>query len=231
MARTGPVFHPYTKVRTCVVCRQQFQKTDGGRNKGLCCSRPCGWELGRRRGAESRAKTAERRANARAENQRLKAEERANRQPYYVRNRDAILSAQKQIRLEIRQSRPERPCAACGEAFIPVHGQRRYCSDACARRRRKRIEKRLRRARKRAVQCERIDPMLVFARDRWRCQLCGCSTPKRYQGAMRPDAPELDHIVPLSQGGSHTHANVQCACRSCNGKKGAAIRGQLRLAV
>jgi 5-methylcytosine-specific restriction endonuclease McrA len=80
----------------------------------------------------------------------------------------------------------------------------------------------------RGVAADRIDPIKVFERDRWRCQLCGCSTPERLRGQMVDHAPELDHIVPLARGGAHTWSNVQCACRRCNGEKADTPRGQLR---
>jgi 5-methylcytosine-specific restriction endonuclease McrA len=76
-----------------------------------------------------------------------------------------------------------------------------------------------------------IKPLLVFARDGWRCQLCGCATPQSLRGSTHPHAPELDHIVPLSVRGGpgHVWTNVQCACRRCNSQKGARPLGQLRL--
>ena len=70
----------------------------------------------------------------------------------------------------------------------------------------------------------------VFVRDRWRCQLCGCCTPQHMRGTHADNAPEIDHIVPLAQGGPHTMDNVQCACRRCNHDKGSKWRGQRRLA-
>jgi len=76
---------------------------------------------------------------------------------------------------------------------------------------------------------EAFDPIKVFMRDKWHCQLCGVSTPKRLRGTYEDDAPELDHVVPLALGGSHTWANVQCACRSCNISKGARALGQMGL--
>jgi 5-methylcytosine-specific restriction endonuclease McrA len=74
-----------------------------------------------------------------------------------------------------------------------------------------------------------IKPEIVFARDKWRCQLCKVRTPKRLRGTTHPRAPELDHIVPIAAGGDHTWNNVQCACRKCNGEKGSAPAGQLLL--
>jgi HNH endonuclease len=73
----------------------------------------------------------------------------------------------------------------------------------------------------------------VCARDKWRCHLCGCRTPKRLRGLNLPNSPEVDHIIPLSYPGSpgHVWSNVACACRACNAAKSAKPLGQLRLAV
>jgi 5-methylcytosine-specific restriction endonuclease McrA len=46
-------------------------------------------------------------------------------------------------------------------------------------------------------------------------------TPKTLSGTCDRNAPELDHIVPVSRGGLHTYENTQCLCRSCNGWKAA----------
>ena len=61
----------------------------------------------------------------------------------------------------------------------------------------------------------------VLARDNWTCQLCGEPTPKSLRGTCDPRAPELDHILPIAAGGAHVPENCQCACRECNGAKGA----------
>lgn len=74
---------------------------------------------------------------------------------------------------------------------------------------------------------ESVDPLRVFARDRWRCKLCGRKTPQTKRGTYEDDAPELDHIEPVSLGGMHTYLNTQCACRACNIRKGAKPLGQL----
>jgi 5-methylcytosine-specific restriction endonuclease McrA len=108
-----------------------------------------------------------------------------------------------------------------------------HCQECApeAKRRTRRVQKGRREARKRGVAYESVDPMKVFARDKWRCQLCGIKTPKSLRGTCEPNAPELDHIDPLAAGGSHTYANTQCACRRCNGAKGAKPLGQLNLPI
>jgi 5-methylcytosine-specific restriction endonuclease McrA len=90
--------------------------------------------------------------------------------------------------------------------------------------------KALRRARI-EIAAEAIDPFVVFTRDKWTCQLCGVTTPRKLRGTYEPTAPELDHVVPLALGGSHTWGNVQCACRRCNGIKGANAMGQMGLSL
>ncbi|WP_238346266.1 HNH endonuclease [Luteimonas saliphila] len=74
-----------------------------------------------------------------------------------------------------------------------------------------------------------IDPLLVFERDKWACHLCGRKTPARLRGSCDPRAPEIDHVLPLAAGGTHTWGNVKCACRECNGRKSDRPLGQLGL--
>ncbi len=77
------------------------------------------------------------------------------------------------------------------------------------------------RARKRGAFVEIVKPLVVFERDGWRCHLCGRKTTRR--------TASIDHIVPLSKGGTHEYANCQTAHLKCNMSKGAKVLGQLRL--
>lgn len=128
-------------------------------------------------------------------------------------------------------------CADCGESFTVqgdsgrVRGiRRRFCSRECQKRSSDRVRTKARRAATRgALAVERVDPTLVFARDSWKCQICGVKTLRSKRGQSHPKAPELDHIMPLSLGGDHSYQNTQCTCRSCNIAKGARPMGQLML--
>lgn len=94
---------------------------------------------------------------------------------------------------------------------------------------RRRVEKaKYRRHRRERIKGESIDPITVFERDRWKCQLCGCRV-VRSIGDNRDSEATLDHIVSIASGGAHAWANVQTACRRCNYLKGASNRGQIRL--
>lgn len=76
-----------------------------------------------------------------------------------------------------------------------------------------------RRALRSGGESEKIDPAVVFERDDFTCQLC---SERMNMTALRfdPLGPTLDHVVPLSRGGSHTYVNVQAAHFYCNVSKG-----------
>lgn len=132
-----------------------------------------------------------------------------------------------------------RICKKCGTEFSPKFtGGRKsiYCSNKCASesyeeaiKRGSKIHKAKRRAKQKDPLAERVDPFVVFDRDKWTCQICRVKTPKSKRGTYADNAPELDHIVPLSKGGKHTYKNTQCACRKCNGLKSDKPLGQLLL--
>lgn len=110
-------------------------------------------------------------------------------------------------------------CRECGSAFEAARKKAYCCSPECS----KRFSRRCRDYAKRttALPFEKLSPRSVFERDGWTCQECGVPTPEAKRGTTEPNSPELDHILPLSRGGTHTYANVQCLCRQCNMRKGA----------
>ena len=75
--------------------------------------------------------------------------------------------------------------------------------------------RRARRARKMAAPTEKYTTAEIAERDGWRCQICG----RRVDASLRypaPESPSVDHIIPLSKGGSDLRANVQLAHLRCN---------------
>lgn len=72
-----------------------------------------------------------------------------------------------------------------------------------------------RRALKQKAPYEVINEKTVFMRDGWICQICKNRVNKRFKWP-NPMCASLDHIVPLTQGGSHTYKNVQLTHLTCN---------------
>lgn len=122
-------------------------------------------------------------------------------------------------------------CKRCGREITVAYAnkKRKFCSDTCLRRWSRVQAKAVRRARKRNVVREKFHPIEVFMRDGWRCRLCGIDTPASLRGTLHDQAPELDHVIPLSRGGPHTMNNTQCLCRKCNSDKGNEIMEETQL--
>lgn len=120
-------------------------------------------------------------------------------------------------------------CAICASQWCSVRRPREpdagtrsaYCSDECSREGLKDV-RRIAKARRRTrlkLSADRISRRKVFDRDEWKCRACGSDTPEYLMGTCDGSAPELDHVIPLAKGGSHTYANVMLLCRTCNGMK------------
>lgn len=131
------------------------------------------------------------------------------------------------------QKRVYSVCKKCGKKFFrpknrPFVDSNTFCSRECAgvgeiglgkTKKRKSAGSHYHRAKFYGSDFEFFNPFDVFERDNWICQICGKSTPKKNRGSKLHNAPQLDHIVPISKGGPHTYSNTQCLCRDCNLKK------------
>ena len=76
-----------------------------------------------------------------------------------------------------------------------------------------------RRARKRGATVGVIDPTALWAACGGTCGLCGVSIDVALAWPD-PGSKSIDHILPLSKGGSHSQENVQWAHLVCNTRKG-----------
>lgn len=233
----------------CEGCGEAFEKVVAyGKNiaarNGVFCSKDCAWKAVVRKRAADALSQQEARDVLR---KRIKAE-RAVLRSWSARSIRKCLAcgehftkatgvgiscskacAQRAWADIAGRNQAERECKECGILFCAVYPyrSRECCSEHCDRTRARRMlrpyrlkAKALRRSRKRHAHAERIDPIVVFERDGWKCQNCGCDAPKRLRGSYDPNAPELDHRTPLARGGAHTMDNVQLLCRTCNGLKG-----------
>ena len=208
-----------THLVTCGWCGTRVRKNRSG-GRGFYCCRECGSQAN---------------GKVRTEVAALVRIATRWRQPSKIvrpRVREEIAALRRIARRKPRVILTRRPCIHCATLVVAMGEKRRICAACKAEYRKtykrtkvarahKRIEKARRRAIERGVSADRIDPIQVFERAGWRCYLCGCDTPEHLRGTYSPAAPELDHKVPLALGGTHTWGNVACACRRCNGLKGA----------
>lgn len=139
-----------------------------------------------------------------------------------------------------------RQCKCCGAEFLAETATSFYCAPSCKweskRERQKadvarfyetrRARDSRRRARKRVGCAEKIVAREVFERDGFICHVCGEPTvfdPSTRSKTSDPRTAELEHIIPLAEGGQHVWSNVACSCRACNRAKGTKAFGQLHL--
>lgn len=97
-----------------------------------------------------------------------------------------------------------------------AHREERRASDAAyhaAHPEQAREKSAMRRAAKRNLPTEHIAIASLYLRDKGRCGIC-----KKPVGRA---TASIDHIIPLSRGGSHTYGNVQLAHLICNLRRGA----------
>lgn len=130
-------------------------------------------------------------------------------------------------------------CKTCGTLLLPFIASGTAtsssslcptCADAKAKRA-KATHRIARKAKQREVGVEKVDLILVFERDGWKCHICGSQTDRMKRGTYADDAPELDHIITIADGGEHSYRNTACACRACNIRKGSRSFGQLHLGL
>lgn len=149
---------------------------------------------------------------------------------------------------ERKTAYPVAQCEACGHEYPKHHRQQRWCSMACGNRHKEnpgarrftpeeakernrlswQAKCRRRRAAKRGGVSEPYTLAQIAERDKTRCGLCGTRVLMK-QKVPHPKAPTIDHVVPVSEGGDDTRANVQLAHFRCNSVKGA--RGCQQLAL
>lgn len=163
------------------------------------------------------------------------------RQRYYEHHREAVLAH----KAETYRSRPkewwteQKRIYRAGESYKVVRkrkqredrayrernlehlrnlGRLRYRKDIDAYRSRDAA----RRARRRnAPRVERISRKAIIERDKSICYICGivCT-----EGVNL----HLDHVIPLSRGGSHTADNLRVCCSTCNWRKASRLLDEMR---
>lgn len=126
-------------------------------------------------------------------------------------------------------SRLSRACGYCGTGFAAATTAALYCSKKCARygwaaenpernERAARANRDKRRARLAGASVERVTADEVRLATGDICYLCGIAIDFNLKHP-HPGSPSMDHVVPLSRGGSHSVDNLAMTHLRCNLRK------------
>jgi 5-methylcytosine-specific restriction endonuclease McrA len=146
----------------------------------------------------------------------------------------------------VSKARPKKKvCAECGKGFITYKkGNRKHCSEEC----KNKLNNRRKETRRRhkLKQNGKIDYSVslnkLYQRDKGICHICGkkCNlkdyTRDNYIFIAGETYPSIDHVIPVSKGGTHTWNNVRLAHMYCNAIKRDILyfekdNGQITLAI
>lgn len=218
----------------CAVCKKKFIPRD--RRYSTCCSRECGFGFNRR------SRLARSLRQALVEVLRELRRDRATIERTCKICGDRFITRPNRwgprsntCRKEALRRRKGKGhsavfgpfrCRQCAREVNPNYGSRfrtycsRRCSDQFARRARNRRMKLV------AAKYERFADWIVFERDRWICQICLRPIDRELPSGNRM-APTIDHIIPISRGGSHIPGNCQSAHLLCNASKGSLLPNEI----
>lgn len=103
-------------------------------------------------------------------------------------------------------------CAYCGRLFVyRASIPTRFCCQSHAHR-----------VGKRSWKPRGMTRRQIAERDGWKCHLCGELVPDRPYAA-HPLDPTMDHLLPVSRGGTDHPSNLRLAHNKCNTDRGAAL--------
>lgn len=145
--------------------------------------------------------------------------------PFIARRKDAKYSEEGRLLVKRRnwpQYKKVRTCKCvnCGHPFVPIPGTKRrsICSDACE----KRLRQIYKRQRERRIPGPRVTDKVresIYIRHAYLCVYCGVNTHGIIRGMQHPHEPTIDHVLPVSKGGTNHSHNLQLLCRCCNTSK------------
>ena len=219
--------HDALPTHICEVCGKVFKRSVNGTMR--CCSRECGFLLQKKERSASkdqRGLTAEpwrgryiKVEFAKCEGCDLIICKRLNRKFCS----DACCYASKLIPKAIHSL----TCKECHSEFKSLSKRSSFCSKACVRADLKRRQKHKIKAD--GTVFNRVTFGEVYYASDGKCHICGLLAPRYLRGSGLFAEPTIDHVVPLSRGGSHRLENVKLAHRACNSSKSDSLQIEARL--
>lgn len=179
--------------RICIECGKHWQTVN---SKAKYCSNTCqaAHEYGPNR---TRTLSAEERRRLKIWRRRHRARQQLAEAQQGTRGRHVLIAGL---------------CCRCGKTSVGYETTAAglfYCSARC----RRRDQAALRRGGSR-----RVNRYAIYVRDRGRCQIC--RKPVAMTKAVpHPNAPVLDHVIPVAEGGTNDPANLRLAHFLCNSKR------------
>jgi hypothetical protein len=113
----------------------------------------------------------------------------------------------------------EKICTICGKKYISTDNKSKYCSIYCRNKIRIMIHNTKKRGNKYLLY-EGVNYELIYQRDKGICHICGSRVHKKFNRKDKLSGT-MDHLIPLSRGGSHIYENVKLAHWICNIRRGA----------
>ena len=109
-------------------------------------------------------------------------------------------------------------CVVCDDWFYADDRNTRCCSRSCTREDKigaDKLRAALQRQTNTGLPTERFPSVEIYERDGWVCGICGTAIDRTISWPDRMSA-SIDHIIPVSRGGSHVKENVQASHLRCN---------------
>ncbi len=101
----------------------------------------------------------------------------------------------------LKKSRSKKSCLVCATEFVTRNKNQSYCCAVC----RFKAEGKLWDVKYQDIR------FAVFARDKFRCFYCGASS--------ETVKLEIDHVLPVCEGGNNNAENLVTSCHECNSSK------------
>jgi len=200
-----------TPAKTCQKCGTEFvQKYTRGRPR-LYCSDRCRQLV---QGANRRK--PQERLSCLTCSQSFKAAR--SDQKYCSRQCAGVANTRKALLKRNQQFEGSRACPDCGERFAiqQAKSSRKFC-DECRRRRKQ--DTNARKSQKRRAAGRPVGLSDVVAARGRKCHICHRQIDLNLSG-RHPQGPSIDHILPVSMGGTNDLANLNIAHRVCNTRRG-----------
>jgi 5-methylcytosine-specific restriction endonuclease McrA len=128
----------------------------------------------------------------------------------------------KRIRNGTQRPIHKRNCKGCADPFITRRKEQLYCSQECRNWMREQVKRETARRRGESQWSAANRPTWkakIFYKNQGQCQLCNSPIDLRLK-SPDPMSFSIDHIVPVSLGGTHEQANLQAAHLVCNSRRG-----------